>query len=140
MAITSEPLIITDPSVLLGSLELDVTANTVTVHAVYAEADATSYVKPNAKRKTLIGCNVTIPVLLSFHATTGSFQALLALAGTIVTVVIKPTNTSASATNPSATFSAQIPTILPFAEMKIGETMRYNLELTSDAAPVIAYT
>lgn len=40
MAITSEPLIITDPSVLLGSLELDVTANMVTVNAVYAEADA----------------------------------------------------------------------------------------------------
>lgn len=140
MAITSEPLIITDPSVLLGSLELDVTANTVTVNAVYAEADASSYVKPNAKRKTLIGCNVTIPVLLSFHATTGSFQTLLALAGTIVTVVIKPLNGAVGPANPSATFSAQIPTILPFAEMKIGETMRYNLELTSDAAPVIAYT
>lgn len=139
MAITSDPLIITDPSVLLGTVELDVTANTVTVNAVYAEGDASSFTKPNAKRKTLIGCSVTIPVLLSYHATTGSFQALLALAGTVVTCVITPANAAVSATNPSVTFSAQIPTILPLAELKIGETMRFNLELTSDAAPVIAY-
>ena len=137
MAITTDPIIITDPSILLGSVELDVTANTVNVAAVYAEGDASSFTKPNAKRRTLIGCTVSVPVMLS-HGTNGSYQALAALGGTVVTCVIKPLNATVSLTNPSVSFSAQIPTILPMADAKIGEPMRYTLDLSSDAAPTIA--
>lgn len=139
MAITTEPIIITDPSILIGSVELDVAANKVTVETVYASADRTTYVKPNAIRRTLIGCKVKVPVLLSYHATTGSYQALAALAGTVVTVVIKPLNSSPAAGNPSCTFSAEVPSILPLSELKIGEHMKLDLDLVSDAAPVIAY-
>ena len=138
MALTSDPFVVVDPSFMIDATEFQCGTDSVTVEPVYAEtSNGATFCKPNFTRRTIIGCTATLDIKISYDAT-GSWNLLHAMAGLTKTIVIKPSDAAAAAGNPSITFSAQIPQVLPVSEMKIGEVQVLTLELMSDAAPVIA--
>ena len=138
MPLTSDPFVIATPSILIGTEQFECAANEVTVEEIYREADTATICKPGAVRRTLIGCKVSLPIKLSYGAG-GSFNLLNAMKGTVVVIVLKPATGAAAVGNPTVTFSAEIPAILPLANVKHGEVGIFDLDLMSDAAPVVAF-
>ena len=137
MALTSDPFVVVDPSFMIGGDEFQCGTATASIEPIYVETDAKTFCKPNATRRTIVGCTASLDIKISYD-TTGSWNILHAMAGTVVTVVIKPADATVAATNPSITFSAQIPQVLPLGNIEIGEVSIITLDLMSDAAPVIA--
>lgn len=137
MPLTADPYVIVDPSIMIDTTEFQCATNTATLEYVYAESDDKTFCKPNATTRTLIGCTLSVDIKLSF-GDGGSFNLLHAMGGLRKVVVVKALDAAAAVGNPSTTFTAEIPFIPAVTEMKIGESMVLELELISDAAPVVA--
>ena len=67
-----------------------------------------------------------------------SWTLLEALQDTIVTVALKPEDATATATNPSATFSIRVPAVPFMTGATRGDRQTFNLEVATEAAPVFA--
>lgn len=77
---------------------------------------------------------------VTYNATTGTWNLLRALAdaGTATTIVIKPSDTTVAATNPSATFSAVIPPVPFIAATTPGEKGTFTMTTQSEGGVVFA--
>jgi hypothetical protein len=67
-----------------------------------------------------------------------TWNLLVANADSVVAVVLKPEDTTATVTNPSATFSIRMPAPSFMTDSARGERMTYDLETLTEAEPVFA--
>lgn len=65
------------------------------------------------------------------YGATGTYNQLSALAGTLVTIVLKPSDSAAAAGNPQQTFSARMPAI-PKVIASPNEIGTFDLVVTSE--------
>ena len=113
------------PSILIDSVEYKCFARTVSLEAGdyinFCEQEWTF----NAELELGYGAAET-------------WNLLDALADTVVSVVLKPEDSTAAATNPSATFSIRMPAPSFMTDSDRGERMTYSLETLTEAEPVFA--
>lgn len=81
----------------------------------------------------------TVEVELTYGAAE-SWTVLDAFRDTTQTVVVSPSDGAVAASNPSATFTANIPAIPFMSGATRGERQTFILELVSDSEPVFAVT
>jgi len=67
-----------------------------------------------------------------------AWTLLEALENTLTTVVLKPEDSTVTATNPSASFSIRVPAVPFMTSVARGERMIIPLEVITEAAPVFA--
>jgi len=72
-------------------------------------------------------CTLT---LFNSYASAETYNTLLGLVGTQVTVEIKPSNAAISATNPVLTLTSTFMPSLPVANMSLGELSTVDIEFT----------
>ena len=112
--------VITNATVTIGSVDLSSSIRKVTLNTSRAELDTTTF-GSTAKRRVagLADNKVSIDFNQDFSAS--SVEATLyTLIGSTTTIVIKPNGTTASATNPSYTFTALVTSWTPL-DAQVGE-------------------
>ena len=112
--------VITNATVTIGSVDLSSSIRKVTLNTSRAELDTTTF-GSTAKRRVagLADNKVSLDFNQDFSAS--SVEATLyTLIGSTTTIVIKPNGTTASATNPSYTFTALVTSWTPL-DAQVGE-------------------
>ena len=112
--------VITNATVTIGSVDLSSSIRKVTLSTSRAELDTTTF-GSTAKRRVagLADNKVSLDFNQDFSAS--SVEATLyTLIGSTTTIVIKPNGTTASATNPSYTFTALVTSWTPL-DAQVGE-------------------
>ena len=100
--------VITNATVTIGSVDLSSSIRKVTLSTSRAELDTTTFGN-TAKRRIagLADSKVSLDFNQDFSASSVE-ASIYSLIGTTTTVVIKPSGTTVSATNPSYTFTALV--------------------------------
>jgi hypothetical protein len=113
-------IVITNASVTIGSVDLSSSIKKVTLKSTRAEIETTTFGN-TAKRRVagLIDNNVSLDFNQDFSASSVE-ASIYSLLGTTATVVIKPVGSTASATNPSYTFTALVTEWMPL-DAQVGE-------------------
>ena len=112
--------VITNATVTVGGVDLSSSIRKVTLSTSRAELDTTTF-GSSAKRRVagLADNKVSLDFNQDFSAS--SVEATLyTLIGSTTTIVIKPNGTTASATNPSYTFTALVTSWTPL-DAQVGE-------------------
>ena len=113
-------IVITNASVTIGSVDLSSSIKKVSLSSSRAEIETTTFGN-TAKRRVagLIDNKVTLDFNQDFSASSVE-ASIYSLLGTTATVVIKPNGSTASATNPSYTFTALVTEWMPL-DAQVGE-------------------
>ena len=113
-------IVITNASVTIGSVDLSSSIKKVSLSSSRAEIETTTFGN-TAKRRVagLIDNKVSLDFNQDFSASSVE-ASIYSLLGTTATVVIKPNGSTASATNPSYTFTALVTEWMPL-DAQVGE-------------------
>ena len=113
-------IVITNASVTIGSDDLSSSIKKVSLSSSRAEIETTTFGN-TAKRRVagLIDNKVSLDFNQDFSASSVE-ASIYSLLGTTATVVIKPNGSTASATNPSYTFTALVTEWMPL-DAQVGE-------------------
>jgi hypothetical protein len=113
-------IVITNASVTIGSVDLSSSIKKVSLTSSRAEIETTTFGN-TAKRRVagLIDNKVSLDFNQDFSASSVE-ASIYSLLGTTATVVIKPNGSTASATNPSYTFTALVTEWMPL-DAQVGE-------------------
>lgn len=140
MPITADVHVIEKPSITIGGVEINCAAGSVALVPTDKMADIETFCNPGGERPTATNWVIDIDAKLSYGTgTTALWQQIKAMAKTKQTVVIKPGDAAVSASNPSATVSAWVPSI-PFINGAIGEATKFTLTMPCVGEPVFAET
>lgn len=134
------PYILRIPSVTVNTVELQCHLRNLGLTAEDDEADVSTACNPNGTAPGTTTWTCTVQVLQSFGpegANPGLWDTLAPLAKTKAAFVVKPKDEAVSATNPSATFEAWVPTI-PFLDSELGQSTVLDLEFKVVGEPVFA--
>ena len=112
--------VITNANITVGGVDLSSSVKKVTISRSKAEVDVTTFGNTGKRRIAgLEDSKISIDFFQDFAAS--SVEATLySLLGTTATVVIKPNGSTASATNPSYTFTALVTEWMPL-DAQVGE-------------------
>lgn len=105
----------TDYNITINSADFSASLAAVTLDVTVEEQDTTAF---GSSARTRIGGLKDASVSLDFHQDFGASSVdatLWPLLGTQATVVIKPTSSTVSATNPTYSFTALVTQYQPFA-------------------------
>lgn len=140
MPITADVFVVEKPSILIGTIEINCAAGSVSLVPTDKQADIETFCNPGGERPTATHWTLDVDVKLSYGTgTTALWNQLRALAKTKVTVVIKPSEAAVSDANPSATVTVWMPSI-PFINAGIGEASKVTLTMPVVGEPVFATT
>lgn len=104
-------IVLTDASIVINSVDLSDHIASVTITTSEDVIDTTGFSSTSAAGRTRVSGLADNSVALEFHqdfATSNVEQTIYPLLGTTTTVVVKPTSSAQSATNPSYTFTALV--------------------------------
>ena len=125
--------VITNATVTIGSVDLSSSIRKVTLSSSRAELDTTTF-GATAKRRVagLADNKVSIDFNQDFSASSVE-ASIYSLIGTTTTVVIKPSGTTVSATNPSYTFTALVTDWTPL-DAQVGDLASATISWPIDGA------
>lgn len=132
----ADVFVVTDPSILIGSVELVCHGSHVALTPNPIMADISTWCDPEGEREAIASWTFSVELKQSY-GTEGTWTDLNALKRTKVTVVVKPADATVSADNPSATFDMWMPSI-PFIDAGIGESTSFTLEAKVIGEPVFS--
>ena len=137
----ADPTVITDPKITIDGVDYVCASKKVALVPEDSEVDVETFCNPGGTRpgSTSWKCSVDLKLSYTEGSDTGSWNTLHALRKTKVAVVVAPKDGVASPGNPTATFSAYIPSI-PLIDSEVGGVTEYPLELSSVGEPVFATT
>ncbi len=137
----ADPTVITDPKITIDGVDYVCASKKVALVPEDSEVDVETFCNPGGTRpgSTSWKCSVDLKLSYTEGSDTGSWNTLHALRKTKVAVVVAPKDGVASPGNPTATFSAYIPSI-PLIDAEVGGVTEYTLELSSVGEPVFATT
>lgn len=124
----------TDPSILVGAVQLKCLSSKVSLIPTDNFVDVETFCNPGGEAPSTTTWVMSATIVQSFGAD-GAWNLLNPLAGTTVTIVLKPDDSAIGVGNPTATFSAYVPSI-PFVDSEVGEATRYDLEFKLVGGPV----
>lgn len=139
---------IDDPTLTIDDIAFTATARSAKLMAEDDAVDKSNFADPKGERPGATKWTYEIELELTYGdaqiaaGTTvdaGTWQTLNAMRKTKKVFVIAPKDAAASATNPTATFSAYVPTV-PFidGEVAAGEVQRFTLTGVAIGDPVFA--
>ena len=125
--------VITNATVTIGSVDLSSSIRKVTLSTSRAELDTTTFGN-TAKRRIagLADSKVSLDFNQDFSASSVE-ASIYSLIGTTTTVVIKPSGTTVSATNPSYTFTALVTEWTPL-DAQVGDLASATISWPIDGA------
>ena len=125
--------VITNATVTIGSVDLSSSIRKVTLNTSRAELDTTTFGN-TAKRRVagLADSKVSLDFNQDFSASSVE-ASIYSLIGTTTTVVIKPSGTTVSATNPSYTFTALVTDWTPL-DAQVGDLASATISWPIDGA------
>ena len=125
--------VITNATVTIGSVDLSSSIRKVTLSTSRAELDTTTFGN-TAKRRIagLADSKVSLDFNQDFSASSVE-ASIYSLIGTTTTVVIKPSGTTVSATNPSYTFTALVTDWTPL-DAQVGDLASATISWPIDGA------
>lgn len=135
----ADPVVISDPQISIDGVDYKCASSKVSLIPTDSQVDISTFCNPGGTRPGTTAWACSVDLLLSYTdgTDTGSWNTLHALRKTKVPIIIAPASGMASASNPTATFDAYIPSI-PLVDAEIGGTVKYTLALSSVGEPVIA--
>lgn len=112
--------VITNASVTIGGVDLSSSIKKVTLSSTRAEIETTAFGN-TAKRRVagLVDNKVSLDFYQDFSASSVE-TSIYSLLGTTTTIVIKPTSSTVSTTNPSYTFAVLVTEWMPL-DAQVGE-------------------
>ena len=135
------PFVVTDPKLTIDGVDYKCATRAVELVPDQIMVNIGGYCAPRATRpgSTKWSCNVELMLGYNDGTDDGTFEELLAIAGTLVTCVVGPSSGAVSASNPSFTFESYIPAIPKLmAELDQSDASIFTLELSPQAEPVMA--
>jgi len=125
--------VITNASITIGGVDLSSSIRKVTLSSSRAELDTTTF-GSTAKRRVagLADNKVSLDFNQDFSASSVE-ASIYSLIGTTTTIVIKPNGTTASATNPSYTFTALVTDWTPL-DVQVGDLASATISWPIDGA------
>ena len=125
--------VITNASITIGGVDLSSIIRKVTLSSSRAELDTTTF-GSTAKRRVagLADNKVSLDFNQDFSASSVE-ASIYSLIGTTTTIVIKPNGTTASATNPSYTFTALVTDWTPL-DVQVGDLASATISWPIDGA------
>ena len=125
--------VITNATVTVGGVDLSSSIRKVTLSTSRAELDTTTF-GSSAKRRVagLADNKVSLDFNQDFSASSVE-ASIYTLIGSTTTIVIKPNGTTASATNPSYTFTALVTEWTPL-DAQVGELASATISWPIDGA------
>ena len=125
--------VITNATVTIGSVDLSSSIRKVTLNTSRAELDTTTFGNTAKRRVAGLADNkVSIDFNQDFSASSVE-ASIYSLIGTTTTIVIKPNGTTASATNPSYTFTALVTDWTPL-DVQVGDLASATISWPIDGA------
>ena len=125
--------VITNATVTIGSVDLSSSIRKVTLNTSRAELDTTTFGNTAKRRVAGLADNkVSIDFNQDFSASSVE-ASIYSLIGTTTTVVIKPSGTTVSATNPSYTFTALVTDWTPL-DVQVGDLASATISWPIDGA------
>jgi len=125
--------VITNATVTIGSVDLSSSIRKVTLNTSRAELDTTTFGNTAKRRVAGLADNkVSIDFNQDFSASSVE-ASIYSLLGTTTTVVIKPSGTTVSATNPSYTFTALVTDWTPL-DVQVGDLASATISWPIDGA------
>ena len=125
--------VITNATVTIGSVDLSSSIRKVTLNTSRAELDTTTFGNTAKRRVAGLADNkVSIDFNQDFSASSVE-ASIYSLIGTTTTVVIKPSGTTVSATNPSYTFTALVTDWTPL-DAQVGDLASATISWPIDGA------
>ena len=125
--------VITNATVTIGSVDLSSSIRKVTLSTSRAELDTTTFGNTAKRRVAGLADNkVSIDFNQDFSASSVE-ASIYSLIGTTTTVVIKPSGTTVSATNPSYTFTALVTDWTPL-DAQVGDLASATISWPIDGA------
>lgn len=143
----AQPIILDNPylDVQVGTataVDISCHLRQVTLDNDHATADIETFCNPGAEKPKRPKWTATFELLQSFGPQSGNaglFDTLRPLAGTLVTMHLKPDNSTSTATNPQATWTCYVP-YLGFLDAGIGESSPMTLDFSVLGQPVFTTT
>jgi hypothetical protein len=138
----ADPFVVVDPKITIDSIDFKCASRMVSLIPEDNEADIETFCNPGGTRPGSTNWTCSIEVVLSYgvdasDSVDGSWNQLNAMRKQKKTIVVGPSDDTIGTDNPTATFSAYIPSI-PFMDGTIGEAQTFTLELSSVGDPVFA--
>jgi hypothetical protein len=125
--------VITNATVTIGSVDLSSSIRKVTLNTSRAELDTTTFGNTAKRRVAGLADNkVSIDFNQDFSASSVE-ASIYSLIGSTTTVVIKPSGTTVSATNPSYTFTALVTDWTPL-DVQVGDLASATISWPIDGA------
>jgi len=125
--------VITNATVTIGSVDLSSSIRKVTLNTSRAELDTTTFGNTAKRRVAGLADNkVSLDFNQDFSASSVE-ASIYSLIGTTTTVVIKPSSTTVSATNPSYTFTALVTEWTPL-DAQVGDLASATISWPIDGA------
>lgn len=125
--------VITNATVTIGSVDLSSSIRKVTLSTSRAELDTTTFGNTAKRRVAGLADNkVSLDFNQDFSASSVE-ASIYSLIGTTTTVVIKPSGTTVSATNPSYTFTALVTDWTPL-DAQVGDLASATISWPIDGA------
>ena len=125
--------VITNATVTIGSVDLSSSIRKVTLSTSRAELDTTTFGNTAKRRVAGLADNkVSMDFNQDFSASSVE-ASIYSLIGTTTTVVIKPSGTTVSATNPSYTFTALVTEWTPL-DAQVGDLASATISWPIDGA------
>jgi hypothetical protein len=118
---------LSNPSVTVNSVDLTDQCHAATLTVKYDALESTAFGGTSRVYTAGLGDHeLTVEFYMSYAATE-TYATLAALVGTATTVVVKPTSSAVSATNPSFTLTGTYLEALPVMDAKLGELASISL-------------
>ena len=117
-------------SVKVGGVDLTDQCTAAVMTVVYDTLEETTFGSLARTYVKGLENNTCTLTLFNSYASAETYNTLLGLVGTQVTVEIKPSNAAISATNPVLTLTSTFMPNLPVANMSLGELSTVDIEFT----------
>jgi len=118
---------LSNPSVTVNSVDLTDQCHAATLTVKYDALESTAFGGTSRVYTAGLGDHeLTVEFYMSYAASE-TYATLAALVGTATTVVVKPTASAVSATNPSFTLTGTYLEALPVMDAKLGELASISL-------------
>ena len=130
---TASAIVITNANITINGVDLSSAIKKVTLSTSRAEVETTTFGNTAKRRVAGLADNKVSLDINNDYSTSSVEATLYALLGSTTTIVVKPNGTTASATNPSYTFTAVVTDWNPI-DAQVGELASANITWPIDGA------
>jgi len=120
---------LSNPTLTINSVDLTDQCTSATLSVKYDALESTTFSSSNPSRVYVAGLGdheLSVELFMSYAATE-TYATLAALVGTQTTVLLKPTASATSATNPAFTLTGTYLEALPVIDASLGELSSISL-------------